>query len=288
MPLRLKILVALLCSGLLSACVTHTGQPAGAQPSPAGKQRFERSNDLTYTPSAQTPPLQADLFLPAGAKAAPVIVLIHGGGWRRGERGEMDGIAEAAAQRGYAVFNMSYRFAPAHPYPAALDDVRSAIGWVRAHAAEKGLDPSRVAVWGYSAGAHLAALAATQTAPAALRPNALVAGGVPADLVRASDSDLVKLFMGGDLAAMEDRYREASPLLQVSADDPPGFFYHGTWDLIVWPGYSKQMQAALSDAGIPAELYLIHGLGHIATFLFDGGAVEAALDFLDRQMPPKP
>ncbi|MDP9140840.1 MAG: alpha/beta hydrolase [Pseudomonadota bacterium] len=282
---RAATLLGMLIAGMLAGCVTHTGQPAVGASGTAKAYRHIRSDNLVYTAPGKDPPQHADLFLPEGVASAPVIVLIHGGGWIRGQRDEMDGIAERAVERGYAVLNIDYRLAPQHPYPAALDDVHAAIEWAHQHAAARGFDASRISVWGYSAGAHLAALAGTLDAPASQRPHAVVAGGVPADMVRASTSDLVGKFMGGTLEQMPERYRQASPLHQVSADDAPGFYYHGTWDRIVWPGYSRQMRDALSSAGVPAELFLIHGLGHIATFVFDGRAVDAALDFLDRQMP---
>ncbi len=284
---RAALLLGTLIVGVLSGCVTHTGQPATGMPTRLKAERHARSNNLVYTAPGQVPAQYADLFMPQGVTSAPVIVLIHGGGWIRGERDEMDGIAERAVEHGYAVLNIDYRLAPQHPYPAALDDVYAAIEWVHQQATARGLDASRIAVWGYSAGAHLAALAGTRDAPASRRPKAVVAGGVPADMVRASTSDLVQKFMGGTLQTLPDRYRQASPLHQVSDDDAPGFYYHGTWDLIVWPGYSEQMRDALNAVGVPAELFLIHGLGHIATFVLDGRAVDAALDFLDRQMPTR-
>jgi acetyl esterase/lipase len=283
---RAAMLLGVLTAGLLSGCVTHTGLSAAASmPTGSRVDGYVRDDNLVYTAPGQVPAQHADLYLPEGTARAPVIVLIHGGGWIRGKRDEMDGIAESAVERGYAVLNIDYRLAPQHPYPAALDDVHAAIAWVHQQAPLRGLDASRIAVWGYSAGAHLAALAGTLDAPAGRRPDAVVAGGIPADMVRASSSDLVQQFMGGTQQQMPERYRQASPLHQVSADDAPGFYYHGTWDLIVWPGYSAQMHDALDAAGVPAELFMIHGLGHIATFVFDGRAVDAALDFLDRQMP---
>lgn len=264
----------------IAACVRHMGGPSVASAPPKVMVDVELRANLRYAEGDG--PQTADLYLPGPGAPLPAIVLIHGGGWVRGSRSEMSGIAEAAARRGYAVLNISYRLAPEHPYPAALEDVRAAVAWLRA---QPEIDGTRIAVWGYSAGAHLAALAGTQAQDDPTRVQAVVAGGIPADLVRAAGSDLVQQFMGGPLASMPELYREASPLQQVSADDAPTFLYHGTWDLVVWPGYSEQMKRALDAAGVPAELYLMRGLGHIPAFLFDGGAVRAALDFLDRQMP---
>ncbi len=282
--MELRAGVALLLVLLLVGCVTHSGTPAALTQRANADFPFAVARALSYRTAVEDAP-RADLYRPVADAPLPAVVLLHGGGWVRGEREQMAGIAEAAARHGYAVLNIDYRLAPAHPYPAALEDVRAAIAWLRT---QPDIDPQRIALWGYSAGAHLAALAGTQEAPAGARVQAVVAGGIPADLVHAARSTLVQKFMGAPLPEIPERYRDASPLHQVSADDAPTFLYHGTWDWVVWPGYARQMKAALDAAGVPAELYLMHGFGHFAAFMFDAGAVRAALAFLDRQMPPPP
>jgi dipeptidyl aminopeptidase/acylaminoacyl peptidase len=114
------------------------------------------------------------------------------------------------------------------------------------------------------------------------RLRAVVAGGIPADLRKYSNSPIVMRFMGGARDEMPDRYAEASPLYHVSADDPPVFLYHGKLDTLVSKEQSIDYYDALVAAGVKSELYL-HGMhGHMSMFLFGGDVEDRAIDFLDR------
>ncbi|MFP5357286.1 MAG: alpha/beta hydrolase family protein, partial [Gammaproteobacteria bacterium] len=90
--------------------------------------------------------------------------------------------------------------------------------------------------------------------------------------------------MGTERDADPDGWRAASPLPQVGPATAPFFLYHGTWDWVVGPRNARAMHAALQAAEVPSELYLIRGYGHFATFLWHQGAIDAALDFLDREL----
>src|SRR5439155_1736844 len=105
-------------------------------------------------------PLRFDHYRPRKvAGAAPAVVFVHGGAWMHGDPSQAAGNALHLARRGIATISLSYRLAPAHRFPAPLDDVRHGLRWVRAHAGELGIDPERLALLGLSAGAHLALLA---------------------------------------------------------------------------------------------------------------------------------
>ncbi len=104
--------------------------------------------------------LSGDLYLPGDAQNAPCLIAAHGGGWQRGSRKNYRHLAKYLAQHGIGLFAISYRFAPKHKYPAAVQDLRAAIQFMRSHAAENGVDPQRLALIGDSAGGHLAALIA--------------------------------------------------------------------------------------------------------------------------------
>lgn len=239
--------------------------------------------DLRYTPDDWPTAQHADLYLPETGGLRAAIILIHGGGWVRGERADMDGVAREAVARGYVVFNIDYRLAPQHPYPAAVEDVCAAVAWVREQATRFRVDPARVALWGYSAGGHLAAQAGVSDACGPDKVAAVIAGGMPSDLVLARDSELVRQFIGAPWPVAAARYAAASPLRGVDAGDPPVFLYHGTWDWIVDVDHARRMKAALDAVGVPAELYLLRGYGHFATFLFGGDARDAAYAFLRAQ-----
>ena len=131
--------------------------PAGSAPPPA---------DVTVVPDLQFAapdgrPLLADLHLPARLQApAPAILWIHGGGWRSGNRHVGPDLSRFFAAGGFAMIAIDYRHSGRAIFPAQIEDVKTAIRWVRRIAAEYGLDASRIGLWGASSGGHLAALAA--------------------------------------------------------------------------------------------------------------------------------
>jgi len=100
--------------------------------------------------------LALDLYLPDGKQGAPLVVFVHGGGWRRGSRNEMPlgGMAPA----GFAFASVDYRLSPVAPFPAQAHDIKAAIRFLRAKQGEYGYDTTRIAIAGTSAGAHLALL----------------------------------------------------------------------------------------------------------------------------------
>jgi acetyl esterase/lipase len=217
--------------------------------------------------------------------------MIHGGGWEGRSRRDMDSISQQVAQHGYVVMNVSYRFAPRWHFPAQLHDIQQALLWLRANAAGYGVQTDRIGVWGYSAGAHLAALLGV-TGPAdkqfvaGARVQAVVAGGTPVDVRYYKNGPLIKGLMGVSYDENPDLWRDASPLALVTTDDPPVFLYHGTFDFTVGDNNAHAMYDALNSAKVPAELYLMHGLEHLSTFVVDS-PVASAIEFLDRHLRPE-
>lgn len=272
---------------VLSACATHIGKPEMKRRVPAAKP-FTVMRDVVYTPAGWPETLKADLYLPQGMGAArPAVLLIHGGGWAAPDRREqMASIAERVAARGYVVMNATYRFAPQYRYPAPFEDLREALQWLRAHAAQHQVDPTRIAAMGYSAGGHLAALLGVVDGPAAVRVQAVVDGAGPTDLAKYKGGKLVPQFLGGTQQEVPQQFVAASPISYVTADDPPVFLYHGTADVLVPDDHSRDFKAALDAAGVRNEWYRQHWRGHITAFFTDGGAITAALDFLDRTLKP--
>jgi acetyl esterase/lipase len=112
--------------------------------------------------AGQTQKLLLDMLLPTGATSpARVVVWVHGGGWRSGSRAPIPTRAANLCPRGCAVVSIDYRLTGVARWPAQIHDVRAAVRWLRAHAAQYNLDPTRVAAWGNSSGGHLAAVLAT-------------------------------------------------------------------------------------------------------------------------------
>jgi acetyl esterase/lipase len=278
--LRIPLAAATL---VLASCATHVGKPDGPAP-PAARHEYTLRHAVTYTPPDWPQALQADVYVPTGAGPFPAVIVVHGGGWDRRDRSDMAGISRKLARRGYVAVNIDYRLAPAHLYPAQLDDTRAAIRWVRAQSSVLRVDPRRIAGWGYSAGGHLVALAGMAEGGADDALQAVVAGGTPSDLPHYPVSPIITKFIGAPFAQKRETWREASPVTHVDRGDPPVFQYHGTWDRLVYVDDAFTFKSALDAAGVPNELYLVRGAGHITLFLAGFGAEAAGIGFLDRTL----
>ncbi|HUV23004.1 MAG TPA: alpha/beta hydrolase [Gammaproteobacteria bacterium] len=283
-------IVFVLCS-LLAGCYTHLrdhNQLAAA----AATYTLERTiENIVYTDASWPEPLGADLYLPGKRGPHPVVLMIHGGGWANRSRKDMIDVSRKLVRHGYAVFNISYRFAPRFTYPAQLQDLQQALQWISQNAGQFDLDTDRINTWGYSSGAHLAALVASIDSVEASvaevselpRINAVVAGGIPSDLRKYSGSQIVMRFMGGDRDDMPERYAAASPAYHVSRDDPPVFLYHGELDVLVSDDQATDYYEALKERGVEAELYLHNWRGHMTMFLLGDDAENKAINFLNRK-----
>jgi len=120
----------------------------------------ELSADLVYSHAGGRPRL-LDLYLPRGAaRALPVIVWLHAGGWRSGDRKQAPDLSRHFAMQGFAMASIDYRLSREATFPAQLHDVKAAVRWLRTHAERLGLDGRRIGLWGSSAGGHLATFAA--------------------------------------------------------------------------------------------------------------------------------
>ncbi len=264
--------------------------------------------DITYVRRGAHA-LQLDLYLPAQAKAGtvPGIVFVHGGGWRVGVRDNFAPMAIRMAQRGYAAATISYRLSPEAPYPAAVQDARAAVRWMRVHADEYGIDASRIAIGGGSAGGQIAALAGVTDGLARFDPDGgagAVSSGVQAivnidglsdftsEAARKYEDDPSKqpssagAWFGGRYADKAELWREASPLFYVHAKTPPVLFV-----VSAQPRFSagrEEMAARLSEAGVPSRVVAVPDTPH-SFWLFDPWlqpTVEAAASFLATYMRP--
>lgn len=218
--------------------------------------------------------LRLDAYLPARAGPHPALLIVHGGAWMHGKRGDVRELALRFAREGYACFAPSYRLAPAHRFPAQLEDCRYALQFVRAEAARFDVDPARFGALGFSAGGHLVALlgvldeardaaASDPVLRQSSRPQCVVNYFGPVLLTRTPELDFdtqppPELF--GD--APDSAYAAASPLHFVTRDDVPFLHVHGDADDIVPVGHSRMMDEALRAAGVSSELVVITGGGH--------------------------
>ncbi len=241
--------------------------------------------------------LKGDLYRVESSCQQPGVILIHGGGWTKGNRGQMKSIGRKLAKQGFVAFSVSYRLAPNHPFPAALHDVKHAVRWLRANADSYGVNEHQIATFGYSAGAHLAVLAAltgpadglegdSSTNAASSQVQAAVGGGTPTDLTLFSENASTNALLGGPKDEYPDLYRLASPVHYVSPEDPPVFLYHGKSDAVVRFKHAEVLTHELKQAGVPVSLFPGR-FGHIYRFLFGGKDVAAAGDFLKRHLKPE-
>ncbi len=285
----LKPFSAALIALLLTACGSqHLGKPETAAPPPVVSS-YSITRDVVVSPANWPKTLLADIYTPGGTGPFPSVLLIHGGAWKRGDRAQVKSLAERIAARGYLVVNTTYRLVPDYIFPAQLQDVQQAAQWMHVSGAAYGIDPRRIGSYGYSAGGHLAALVAAVADDPALglantQMKAVVAGGTPSDLTLYDGGYLVPNFMGGEKSEKLETYKAASPALYVKPGHPPVFQYHATLDGYVPFEQAEKYKAKLDAAGVPNELFVIKGHGHISAFFADGEAVEASLAFLDRYL----
>jgi acetyl esterase/lipase len=216
--------------------------------------------------------LKLDLFVPqSGAGPFAAVVYLHGGGWRSGSRRQFHGYAAQMATSGFVGVTIDYRLSQEAQYPAAVEDCRAAIHWIRANSAKYNVDPERIGVAGQSAGGHLAALLGV-TADTALQVRAVAAFNPVLDLAAAAQSNpgeavsAITSFLGVSYADNPDLWNEASPLAHVSENSAPMLLLHGTADAVVPYAQSVAMFDALKKAGVAAELYSVEGKGHLWFF----------------------
>jgi acetyl esterase/lipase len=208
------------------------------------------------TPGGES--LHADVYLPEPAAPAPVVIAIHGGGWKVGSRDSYRHLGHLLAGRGYAVVAIDYRLVrkDENRYPAAVDDVRDALRYVREHAAELNVDPARVVLMGDSAGGHLAALVGLTERPQVKAVVGIfgvydLAAQWQHDLPSRPNDNITAIFLGASLVDDRKRYFDASPISHaITANAGPAFLLTwGTHDDIVDPGQSEAFLLALKQAG---------------------------------------
>ncbi len=238
--------------------------------------------DLPYA-DTDNPRQQLDLFLPQSPKSdklLPVIVFIHGGAWRMGDRRSGWGMIAPPVQRGdYAGVSVGYRLSGEAIWPAQIHDCKAAIRWVKGNARKYHLDPDRIGVIGTSAGGHLVAMLGTSGEVKSLdgklghflTENARIACVVdefgPTDLLAMGGSHVnpdspESILIGGAVQERKEAAQNASPISFVAADNPPFLLLHGTNDPAVPFDQSERLFAALKKAGVNATFVPVVGAGH--------------------------
>ena len=210
--------------------------------------------------------LLMDIYYPASGGPWIGLIFVHGGGWTEGDKAPLPVNPSAA---GYLVASINYRMYPAYHFPAMIEDVKCAIRYLRAHAAEYNLDPDHIALTGHSAGGHLAALAGLagesagwDTGPyqeQSSRVQAVIEMSGPTDLTRPFPEWVMELKTNVFGAAL---WPSASPVNYVHPKAPPFLIIHGDADPAVPVEQAYLLYDALAKAGAPVEKLILHNGGH--------------------------
>lgn len=288
--LSLLILVSLAC-GMCAAAQQPKAAPVKLAPGVA--ESLDAHPDLVYARYGDRA-MQLDLWRPKSAAGPlPAIACIHGGGWFKGERVHMAKLAQALAGRGFVTVSISYRLSGEAKFPAAIQDCKAAVRFLRANAAKYGVDPKAIGVTGLSAGGHLAALAATSGGVQELEGdggNAEHSSAVQACIAMGAQSDLesdrirglsskqddphYRTFLGASLDEIPATFALASPRHHLDKSDPPLLFMTGELDDA--STHADAMRADMGKLGIPTGLAIMPQAPH--AFLNQQKAFDLCVD----------
>jgi acetyl esterase/lipase len=265
---------------LAASAVLTLGSCAPALPTPDHA-------DVAY--ASVSPSQTLDLYLPDGPGPFPLVINIHGGGFMMGDKGMLDApIAKALLARGIAVASIDYRLSGEARFPAAIEDAKAAVRFLRANAARYKIDPERFLAFGQSAGGNLASLIGTTGNAAVFDNPALGNPGVSSRVSAVIDwfgpSDFSQMdpqakaqgcppdhgaadspestYLGAPIATVPDKVKAANPIAYIDPADPPFLLQKGSEDCLVPVAQSKVLADALTKAGVQAQLEMLEGAGH--------------------------
>lgn len=246
------------------------------------------SKDIAYVEGGHQRQ-KLDLYIPETASAenpVPLVIWVHGGGWKGGNKNSINRNVGSLLERGFAVASINYRLSGHAIFPAQIHDAKAAVRYLRKNAAKHGLDANKFGAWGSSAGGHLVALLGTSGDVKELEGTVGVTGVSsrvqavcdwygPIQLLKmneqagehsALDHDAFdspeSLLIGGLIQENKDKTRKADPFQYVTSDDPPFLIMHGDNDRLVPVGQSKTFHSRLQEMKVPSELVIVKGAGH--------------------------
>lgn len=275
--------------------------------SPAPAVEIQR--DIVYNATGGDT-LRLDLYQPTGAAQGRrgAMVVVHGGSWNAGAKGEFSAFSRTMAGEGLVVFDVDYRLAgPDQRFPVQIGDVKCAIGWIKQNADTYQIDPDRIVLVGRSAGGQIALLTAyspgNPALPAACPADdtsvrAVIAFYAPVDqqwgYTHPAKPDLIqgsaklRNYLGGTPDDMPETYRLASPNLQVTPQTPPTLIIHGGNDRLVSAQHASFLRDALEGVGVPNRLVILPWADHGFDIFFDGWGSQIIQpiirDFLDANL----
>lgn len=231
--------------------------PHGSVPTPTHSPLYYETFEFE---TAQSVMLAMDMVRPfTGNGLWPVLLVVHGGSWQSGDRKELRSFNETIARYGFAVFSPDYRMAPGAPYPAACDDIRAAINYLKANSPRLSLDASRIAILGRSAGGQIALTVAYALGDSDIRgviglysPNDLIwAYSKPSNPLIMNSQKILEDYLGGPPSKTPGLYENASPVNRVNLSTPPTLIVHGLNDPLVFPHHSQVLAEKLKAVKRP-------------------------------------
>jgi acetyl esterase/lipase len=269
--------------------------------------RTDKSITIVYGPRFTNGANLLDLYLPIKSvddahgivKPCPLVIFIHGGAWQSGDKFMMPDPKEFH-KRGYAIASLNYRLTSEAPYPAQIEDCKTAVSWLREHATIFKIDPNRIGIWGISAGGHLAALLGTtgdMTTPSWARSASGVSNRVQAVCDWCGPTDLTTMSKQAGSTYVLDKAvdrllssgtkeksvlaKEASAISYVNKNCPPFLIMHGNHDNIVPVAQSIELARALKLAGVKCTLTIMPGISHMFA---SQATTEQVLQFFDQNL----
>lgn len=256
-------------------------------------KNLDFSLDIVYN-SLDSRELHLDAYYKKGKKPQPAVILIHGGGWKSGNKSQMKIFAQEIASKGYSCFSIEYRLSPEAQYPAAIFDVKNAIKYIKANAKKFNVNPDKVAVLGCSSGGQMAALIGTTNnnlefeSPSGINENASVQAIIDLDGILAfkhpesEEGKAASLWLGGSFDEQPEIWKQASALNHVSASTPPILFINS--DMARFHAGRTDMISKLNSYKIYSEVKNISNSPHSFWFFnpWFQPMVKYTVDFLDK------
>ena len=281
---------------LVSVATQQT--PLVFHPAPSIPDTITQTKDVVFK-TVDGAALTLDVYHPRGDDTAnPLILIIHGGYWKSGDKSVHVQQGIEFAELGYTAVSVNYRLTPEHVFPANVEDVFDAIRFLTDHADQYRIDPTRIVTWGGSAGGHLSAfvgLAANTEGrsynegidPAAVRGVITLYGMHDLTLDIQRDHPFTIQYIGRRHLPGDAAWRDASPVYHVDSDDPPVLLVHGSLDGSVSVQNSDALSAQLATAGVPYVYDRIEGWPHAMDFFSPIGerTLWQAYRFLEAHMP---
>ena len=299
----MQIIVILILILFFVAAISVLAQRRGAAAAMKVPEGVTVYRDLAYVTDGHERQ-KLDLYVPETGENLPLIIWIHGGAWRGGDKTHYMPIEYLKA--GYAGASLNYRLSQHAIFPAQIEDVKAAVRWLRANAETYRLDPNRFAAWGSSAGGHLVAMLGTagdvkefevgENLEVSSRVQAVVdyfgptdflqmdAHRLPNGLVHDVPDSPESQLVGEPIQEHQDRVARANPVTYVSKDAPPFLIVHGDKDPLVPYQQSVLLNDALEKVGVPVTFYKVEGGGH--GWFKDPKVPELTKVFLEQHLKP--